>query len=117
MSPFGKELLILLTLCYLYIMTICNFNYFSLWFGGRDFGKHVRKSKGLQGLRLAKERSGANVFKCSGENRYACMSKRVRKHFWLFYTFSISVRKNEQRGSAVTSLRRFVSFLNIHFCI
>ena len=30
--PFGKELLPLLTICYLCILTNCNFSYFPFWF-------------------------------------------------------------------------------------
>ena len=30
---FGKELLIRLTMCSLFIWTICNFSYFPFWFG------------------------------------------------------------------------------------
>ena len=31
-SPFGKELLTPFTICSLWIMTICNFSYFTFWF-------------------------------------------------------------------------------------
>ena len=30
--PFGKELLTRLTMCYFYILAICNFSYFPFWF-------------------------------------------------------------------------------------
>ena len=36
--PFGKELLTRLTICCLYILTICNSCYFLFWFWGRDLG-------------------------------------------------------------------------------
>ena len=35
--PFGKELLIRLTVCSLYIMFKYNFGYFPFWFRGQDF--------------------------------------------------------------------------------
>ena len=36
--PFGKELLIRLTICYFCILTICSVCYFPFWFGEQDLG-------------------------------------------------------------------------------
>ena len=38
MPPFGRELLIRFTVFSLCILIYCNFNYFPLWFLGRDIG-------------------------------------------------------------------------------
>ena len=64
--PFGKELLILLTISSLCIMSICNLNHFPFLFRGQDFGsdlipRHclffkpfyiVQNNWGLQGYKL-----------------------------------------------------------------
>ena len=42
--PFGKWLLVRLTICSLCVLTICNSSYFPFWFRGLDLGSDCLSS-------------------------------------------------------------------------